>query len=223
LESPIVAEEPRRFVHHGDAIAWLSDGGVPAGSSVITSLPDVSEVPELELAEWSRWFEDAALLVMRRTRDNGVAIFFQSDIKRDGQWIDKGQMIARAAERAEMAQLFHKIVCRKPKGTVTHGRASYSHLLGFARTIRPSLRHATADVLDAGFMPGPKSMGVNACVEACRFVLRETSTRTIVDPFCGLGTVLAVANALGLDAIGVDRSARMCRRARALRVALGAQ
>jgi len=28
--------------------------------------------------------------------------------------------------------------------------------------------------------------------------------------------VLAVANALGLDAIGVDLSARMCRRARAL-------
>ena len=33
-------------------------------------------------------------------------------------------------------------------------------------------------------------------------------------PFCGWGTVLAVANALGLDAIGVDVSARMCRRAR---------
>jgi hypothetical protein len=87
--------------------------------------------------------------------------------------------------------------------------------------LRPSLRHATADVLgDAGFMPGAKSMGVRACLEACRFVLAETVSRTIVDPFCGFGTVLAVANALGLDAVGVDRSARMCRKASSLRIAL---
>ena len=67
-------------------------------------------------------------------------------------------------------------------------------------------------------MPGTKSMGVNACREACRFVRAETNTQTIVDPFCGFGTVLAVANALAFDAIGVDLSARMCRRARNLRI-----
>jgi tRNA G10 N-methylase Trm11 len=39
----------------------------------------------------------------------------------------------------------------------------------------------------------------------------------VVDPFCGWGTALAVANALGMPAIGVDLSARMSRRARALR------
>ena len=55
-------------------------------------------------------------------------------------------------------------------------------------------------------------------MDACRFVLDETTTRTIVDPFCGWGTVLAVANALGLDAVGVDVSARMCKRARQLTV-----
>ena len=76
-----------------------------------------------------------------------------------------------------------------------------------------------ADVLaDGGFKPGSKSMGVNACVDACRFVLAETPTRTIVDPFCGWGTVLAVANMLGMEAIGVDLSARMVRKARALRI-----
>jgi hypothetical protein len=118
-----------------------------------------------------------------------------------------------------MGMLFHKIVCRKPPGTLTHGRASYSHLLGFARLLRPTLRRSTPDVLpDGGFQPGVKAMGVLACVDACRFVINETTTRTIVDPFCGWGTVLAVANALGLDAIGVDLSARMCKRARRLSV-----
>jgi hypothetical protein len=219
---PSPVTEARRTVHHGDALAWLRAAGSLRGASVVTSLPDVSELPAMSLDEWRRWFDEAAVLTMQSVPVEGVAIFFQSDIKRDGLWVDKGIMVARAAERAGMGLLFHKIVCRKPAGTVTFGRASYTHLLGFARELRLPLRRATADVLpDAGLMPGAKAMGVNACIEACRFILGETSTRTVVDPFCGWGTVLAVANALGLDAVGVDLSIRMCRRARTLRVAVG--
>jgi hypothetical protein len=214
---------PLRAVHHTDAISWLRRQGRLAGASVVTSLPDVSEVPALGLEGWKRWFEEAALQVMQAVPDDGVAIFFQSDIKDGGLWIDKGALVARAAERAEMGLLFHKIVCRKRAGTVTFGRATYSHLLTFARVLRVRSDRASADVLpDAGFMPGKKSMGVAACADACRFVRDETPTRTVVDPFCGWGTVLAVANAMGLDAVGVDLSARMCRRARALQIDLAA-
>jgi len=213
---------PTRTVHHGDALPWLRAAGTIAGASVVTSLPDVSELPSLGIDGWRRWFEEAAVLTMQSVPDDGVAIFFQSDVRRAGMWIDKGAMVSRAAERAGMSTLFHKIVCRLPPGTLTRGRASYSHLLGFARALRPTLRHATPDVLpDGGFQPGVKAMGVLACVDACRFVIAETTTRTIVDPFCGFGTVLAVANALGLDAMGVDLSARMCKRARQLTVEIG--
>jgi DNA modification methylase len=38
----------------------------------------------------------------------------------------------------------------------------------------------------------------------------------VVDPFCGHGTVLAVANAMGFDALGIDLSVRQCRAARRL-------
>jgi hypothetical protein len=215
------ATGPARTVHHADALAWLRGTGTLTGASVVTSLPDVSELPSLDLDGWRRWFDEAATLVLQSVPAEGAAIFFQSDVRHAGLWVDKGAMVARAAERAGMNALFHKIVCRKPPGTLTHGRASYSHLLGFARALRPTLRHATPDVLpDGGFQPGAKSMGVLACVDACRFVLTETATRTIVDPFCGWGTVLAVANAMGLDAVGVDLSARMCKRARRLTVAL---
>jgi hypothetical protein len=212
---------PRRIVHQADALTWLRANAPLRGASVITSLPDLSEVPALGFQRWCGWFEEAAALTMTAVPPQGVAIFFQSDIRRDGVWVDKGAMVARAAASVGMGLLFHKIVCRKPAGTVTYGRASYSHLLGFAATLRPSLRRVTPDVLaDAGFMPGSKAMGVNACLDACRFILAETTTRTIADPFCGWGTVLAVANAMGLDAVGVDLSARMCKRARALTVPL---
>jgi hypothetical protein len=212
---------PARVVHHAEALAWLRAEGPLAGCSVVTSMPDVVEMAGLDLAAWTRWFEEAASLVMNAVPDDGVAIFFQSDVKRGGVWIDKGAIVQRAADAVGTRLLFHKIVCRKPAGTVTFGRASYSHLLAYSRGVQPRAERATADVLpDAGFMPGIKSMGVNACADACGFVLRETATRTIVDPFCGYGTVLAVANALGLAAVGVDLSARMCKKARALTVTL---
>jgi hypothetical protein len=215
------APAPTRVVHHADALPWLRARGVLAGCSVVTSLPDVSELSGLDLAAWQRWFEDAALLVLGSVPDDGVAIFFQSDIKHAGLWVDKGALVQRAGARAGVGLLFHKIVCRKPAGTVTFGRASYSHLLAYSRAVRPRAERATADVLpDAGFQPGTKAMGVAACVDACRFIARETATRIVVDPFCGYGTVLAVANALDLDAVGVDLSARMCQRARTLTVEL---
>jgi tRNA G10 N-methylase Trm11 len=48
---------------------------------------------------------------------------------------------------------------------------------------------------------------------------QDVRATLVVDPFCGHGTVLAVANALGLDALGVELSPRRCRAARALVVA----
>ncbi len=216
------APAPGRVVHHADAIPWLRAAGRVAGASVVTSLPDVSEVRGLGLDEWKKWFVEAAALTLESVPEDGVAIFFQTDIRKGGVWIDKGQLVARAAEEAGHVLLFHRIVCREPPGTKTLGRASYAHLLAFAREPRPGLKRPEADVLpDGGFKPGTVAMGVNACVAACRFVLEETPTRTILDPFCGFGTVLAVANALGLDAVGVDRSLKMCRCARTLEVELG--
>jgi hypothetical protein len=208
---------PRREVHHAEALTWLRARGRLEGCSVVTSLPDVAEMAGMSLPDWSGWFVDAARIVLDAVPDSGVAMFFQSDVKRGSLWVDKAALVQRAAEAAGAPQLFHKIVCRKPAGTVTFGRASYSHLLAYSRGVRPPPERATADVLpDGGFQSSPKAMGLTACLVACRFIARETTTATIVDPFCGYGTVLAVANAIGLDAVGVDLSTRMVRRARAL-------
>lgn len=210
-----------RVVHNADAIEWLRAAGKISGASLITSLPDISEL-RLSFDAWQTWFMNAAASVLRSVDDDGVVVFFQSDIRRDGVWIDKGALVARAAGDEKMSLVFHKIVCRLPPGTPTSGRASYAHLIAFSRAPR-ALRRATPDVLpDGGFKPAMRAMGVNACLAACRLVLHETSTRTVIDPFCGFGTVLAVANAIGLDAVGVDLSAKMCRRARTLNLDLSA-
>jgi len=212
----------KRTVHCADALAWLEAQGVLAGCSLITSMPDVSEFPSLSLDGWKDWFVRTAALVLSRCPEDGVTLFYQTDIKKDGTWVDKGYLCLKAAEALGHELLWHKVVCRSPPGTITFGRPAYSHLLCFSRGLRADLSKSTADVLpQAGEVTWTRGMGVQACLVACRYVLENTPTRTIVDPFCGHGSVLAVANWLGLDAIGVELSHKRARKARALRMPFG--
>ena len=209
---------PLRTVHCTEALSWLAAQPVLQGCSVITSLPDVSEVA-LPLEDWKRWFLGAAAQVLARTPDDGVAIFYQTDIKPSGVWVDKGHLVQRAADEARVPLLFHKVVCRKPAGSITFGRPSYAHLLCFSRGLTLDYARSTADVIvDGGTSTWSRGMGQESCRIACRYVLDSTPTRTVVDPFCGQGMVLAVANALGLDAVGVELNRKRAQRARNLTV-----
>jgi hypothetical protein len=207
----------KRTVYCEDALAWLDARPVLEGCSVVASLPDVSEFPSLTVPQWKDWFVGAAAKVLSRVPADGVAVFYQSDVKKDGAWVDKGYLVSKAAELAGCDTLFHKVVCRRAPGTVTFGRPAYSHLLCFSRGLKADAAKSTADVLpEAGEVTWTRGMGLNACLVACRFILEQTRTRTVVDPFCGHGTALAVANALGLDAVGVELSRKRARRARNL-------
>jgi hypothetical protein len=115
--------------------------------------------------------------------------------------------------------LWHKVVCRAVPGTTTFGRPAYAHLLCFSRALRLSPAQASPDVLPRlGRMTWARAMGLEACDAVCRFLLAHTGCRTVVDPFCGIGTMLAAANAHGLNAIGVELSRRRAARARRLEI-----
>jgi len=213
----VSGSSPTRTIIRAEALAWLSAHPAAPGASVITSLPDLSELPERGFSGWKDWFETAARAVLRWTPPPGLTLFFQSDIRQAGAWVDKGYLVQRAAEAEGRTLLWHKIVCRHRPGTISHGRASYSHLLCFAHAPRPKLSHPGPDVLpDAGYKPWSKAMGVDACRLACRFLREESETTLVVDPFCGHGTALAVANQFGFDALGVELSARKVRAAKRL-------
>ena len=86
-----------------------------------------------------------------------------------------------------------------------------------SRALRLQPGASTADVLpEPGAMTWARAMPVAACEAVADFLLARTGCRTVVDPFCGLGTLLAVANARGLDAIGVEHSPKRAERARRL-------
>lgn len=212
------ATSPRREVHCADALAWLRARGRIAGACAVTSLPDVSEVG-LALPKWRRWFLEAAALVVDAVPDDRAALFFQSDIKRDGEWIDKGALVIRAAETVGARVLFHKIVCRRPPGTLTLGRPGFTHLIAVSRALRcPDVLPIPDIITDAGRVPWTRAMGVRAAAHAVRFARDHAGATTILDPFCGVGTVLAVANACGLDAIGVELARKRAEQSRVLTV-----
>ena len=205
-----------REVHCAEALGWMRERGRIEGACAVTSLPDVSEV-NLSLPAWRAWFLGAVALVVDAVPDASAALFFQSDIKRDGVWIDKGAMVIRAAEDAGAHILFHKIVCRRPPGMLTYGRPGYTHLIAVSRAMKcPDVLPLPDIITDAGRLPWVRAMGVRAAGHAVRFARDQVGAKVIIDPFCGVGTVLAAANALGLDALGVELSRKRCEQARAL-------
>ena len=210
--------QPTREVQCADAIPWMKARGRIEGACAVTSLPDVSEVG-LAFPVWREWFVRAVRLVVDAVPDDGAALFFQSDIKHDGRWIDKGAMVVRAAEDAEAHVLFHKIVCRRPPGMATAGRPGFTHLIAVSRALKcPDVLPIPDVIVDAGRLPWVRAMGIRAAAHAVRFVRDHANARIVFDPFCGVGTTLAVANALGLDALGVEKARKRCEQSRELTV-----
>ena len=208
-----------REVICADAIDWLNEYQDQGGVSFLGSLPDISEFPGYTLDEWKKWFESTAELILNKTSPDGVTIFFQSDIKYEGQWVDKAFLIQKAAERFGHKLLWHKILCRAPVGTIMFGRPSYSHMLCFSKDVVPDISKSTADVIpDLGEKTWVRGMGLEASLIAARFIDKQTTSRTLINPFCGEGSVLAAANFVGLKAIGIEKSPKRAEKARQLTV-----
>jgi len=209
------ARKPERTVHVGDGVAWLQSAELGEHDAIVTSLPDHSEVPALGVPGWAAWFEDVVALACSRTHPNAVSVFYQTDVKHEGRWIDKAALVHAGARRSAVSCLWHKIVCRVPPGHTTFGRPAYAHLLCFSRELRVDPGRSTPDVIPVpGQMSWARAMPSAACEAVCRFLLQQTPCRRVIDPFCGHGSILVAANAAGMDAVGVELSAKRAKRAR---------
>ena len=183
-------------------------------------MPDISEFHGHSLEMWKEWFINTAKLVLSRTPNQGVTIFYQSDIKVEGVWVDKAYLCQKAAESLGHELIWHKIICRIKPGQTSFGRPSYSHVLCFSKGFRfLDLGKSTPDVIpDIGEKTWERGMGLEACIMIGKFIAEQTTTRTLVHPFCGQGSMIAVANGLGLSAIGIERSPKRAEMARTLAV-----
>jgi hypothetical protein len=215
------SQHAKREVICADALNWLESYEKTLGHSFVASMPDISEFPKFSLEQWKSWFLETAKLILSKTSQDGVTMFYQSDIKHEGEWVDKAYLCQKAAESVGHKLLWHKIVCRYPAGTITFGRPSYTHVLCFSETLILDQGHSTADVLDTiGEKTWERGMGLEAAIMMARFVMRDTQTRTLIHPFCGEGSMLAAAEAHGLNTIGIERSPKRAEKACLLKLDL---
>jgi 2-polyprenyl-3-methyl-5-hydroxy-6-metoxy-1,4-benzoquinol methylase len=106
--------------------------------------------------------------------------------------------------------LFQDSVGRVRGGT----RPGFINMLCFSKEHRVPLDYTTVDVLaDRGHMSYSHAMGEAACTAAVEYCMGLDGPQAVpvIDFFCGHGSVLAVANAHGLDAYGMDVSLKCCK------------
>lgn len=202
---------PELAVVTADAIPWLEEheGKLAA---IVTSLPDAAELAALkngaqDMGEWAWWFGDAAELCLRALAPGGTAVFYQTDRRSDGVQHSKFALLHDAAREAEVPLRWHKIVLRHAPDVVDLRRPGYAHLVCFGK----NYGGVTPDVI-----PHSSSLYRDGMpLHATRLAIEATRPGAVVhDPFCGRGTVLAMAAALGREAVGLEIDATTAELAR---------
>lgn len=186
-----------RTVLTQDSIPWLADH-INCGA-IVTSLPDAEEM-EMPIWAWRDWFVGAAGACMASVDQDQPSIFYQTDRKADGGIESKAHLLFNASRIHGLRVIWHKIALRRQVDCVDLFRPTYTHLIAFSR--RCKVGSTTPDVIHRGTTLYKNGMGVEAARVAVQFAGR--TSKTIIDPFCGRGTVLAVAEEEGFDAIGID-------------------
>ena len=217
-----------RVVYRHDSVEWLRTGESAAGAielpdvfDVITGLPDISEVrPRLSPSAYEDWLCEMAARILERLPPNRVAIFYLTPGRYSGEggaWLDKGYCVQRGARQAGAGCVWQKVVLiQDAAGRTRGGRPGFVNLLCFSREHRVPRDFTTVDVLpDRGHMSWSHAIGEDACAVAIEYCVEHVSAdgerAAVLNPFCGQGSVLAVANAYGLDAVGMDVSLKCCR------------
>eukprot|EP00439_Symbiodinium_sp_Y106_P068053 s108_g11.t1 len=229
------AAELLREVRCEDALPWLRSARLPPCSGVLTGVPDIHELDsKLSIEGYIEWFQTVVKLVLEAIPENGRAIFMQTDVKvtRDGQhgrnasggsywqWLDKAHLALQAASQVPRARLlWHRVVFsgKLQAGGRSGFSAGYTHYLCFATgdTEEALDRGAFPDVIRKGLSTWTSGSGAHAVQLACSY-LKAQGILTVVDPFCGEGSVLAIANALGLSSIGLEKSGKRAKQAQTL-------
>jgi hypothetical protein len=111
--------------------------------------------------------------------------------------------------------IWHKIALRTEVGKADLFRPTYSHMLCYSK--EGPIGIPVTDVVQRGTVTYANGFGIDAVTLVIKFLKKHKIT-SVVDPFVGSGTVVAVANAMGLKGVGVDIDKAQCAKAKALQI-----
>jgi hypothetical protein len=175
---------------------------------IITSLPDMEEIGLKNIPDYYHWMEKACDTLIGTLSQKGIIFFYQTNRKYQGTVIDKNQLITTKFFMAGYSKVFEKIVLRQAPDTVDRYRPTYTNLFAFSETLKA--HQPTPDVIYRGEMLYKNAMGMNAIKVCLDYVREHVECRLVLDPFCGQGSVLKVANDYGYDSIGIDILPEQC-------------
>jgi len=207
----LFGNETKRTVVCSDAHKWLINNY--NNKAIITSLPDMEEVG-MDVKDWGNWIKKTCSLIVDSLDDKGIVIFYQTDRKYKGKVLDKKTLISNEFIKLGYNNIFNKIVLKQKPETINLFRPTFTNLFGFSKKITSG--KSTPDVINCGKMIYKNAMGLNACKIAIEFIESKIETDIIIDPFCGQGSILKIANEMGFNSIGVDILKKQCLKAEKL-------
>ena len=185
---PAPRDDTQRTVVNADAMAWMRAQTCQFPGSVVTGIPDISEV-SLAPDEYRKFFLEAVELILRRTPTDGVAVFCQTDCRImappsadcavhkkcraqvQREWLDKSHLLQLACARVPHCRLlFHKIALISEPGNRKFNKPAFSHVLAFG--FGDLLLHdkvLTPDVSPRGDIVWSRGTGFTCCVHAVEF------------------------------------------------------
>jgi hypothetical protein len=196
-----------------NSLVWLKNQQDYSLPNVITGIPDIDEL-NVSIDKYFEFFDDITQLLMNKVKPDCYIIFIQTDRKYNKQWIDKSTLLNNIAKKNNIPLLWHKIVLNRPVNSTHIQRPTYSHFMCYSKTKGPGL--ATPDIIDGGKKLYKNATSLNAAVNAVKFILGNSNNDTILDPFVGQGTIVAVANEYNLNAIGIDINPEQCEKSKLL-------
>lgn len=178
-----------------DSLEWL-----PKHRNLGTIFASIADMDEVKMNErdYIVWFTEIAKECFLSASKTHPVLFYQTDRLLNGRRISKPFILMSVALSLGYELVWHKIVLRREIGKIDLYRAGFSHLLCFADS---SLKcgKASPDVMYSGRFLHPYGVGMNAAKFALRFALNYG--KSVCDPFCGHGTIPAVARMLGFEKI----------------------
>jgi len=190
-----------RTVIQAEALAWLNGQEPDSYLAIVTSLPDPEEVG-ISIQKWKTWIAAVAESIDRVLDPRGIAVFYQTDRRVNGEILDKKSRISAAFYDLGYRTVLSKIALTQNPDTTNLFRPTYTNL--FAVSKKATSGQATPDVFGAGKKVYPNATGLKAATVALEYVRSQVGDVVILDPFCGQGSILKIANDLGLDSIGID-------------------
>jgi hypothetical protein len=188
-----------------DSFEWL-----PANrdqGSIVTSLPDASEIGIEDLNKYEKWVRRAATECFLSASEGCPVIFIQTDRRKGGRQFSKANLLMNIAQELGWFLLWHKIELSAEVGKSSLYRPTFRHMLCFGRG-KMSAGQATPDVIPPSKRLYDMAFGFAAARVAVEFCKKFSNG--VLDPFCGYGTTLHAAEELGMDSVGVDIDQKVC-------------